>query len=338
MSSLILASDLHIRDKPYKDDLEVSMNLLDDLLFLAKKHKSEAIVITGDMFHEKKPSYELSILLYEKLKEIQKEGIEFVWVRGNHDLSLKSNPHQGLMTMYDKVCKTVMKPYIIEEGIFFLAFVPWYEGKLYKRILQKVHTRALESKSRIKILFSHIGVKEGEVGENYRVNQEVGSKDFCEELYDFILLGDYHTHQQLTEKIWYLGACLPRDFGHTAAEYGPWLLNLAPSAKLSRLYLPRKYPDYKVYDLTKPRVIPGYDSINKNRIKCPVEIAPQVLTMYPDADIIYTGEESFEYTPDRLVGLKEGDWSAIWKEFSTMKGWEGDIVKTGRNYLYEASK
>lgn len=337
IQTAILASDLHNRDQPYKDDLELSVRLIRDLGVLAEKNSASHLIIPGDFFHDKKPSYNLAVTMYEELEALRKKGLSVIWLRGNHDLALKSDPHRGLMTMYSRVCRTVMKPYIIENEMQFLAFLPWYPGPQFKAILKEIHRRALESSSKIKIIFGHVGVKEGEVSENYRVNQEVGSKDFCEDIYDMILLGDYHTHQYVTEKILYLGACVARDYGHQAKEYGPWLLNLIPSARLSRLYLPSRYPDYKIYKLNEAKIIPGYDPYNKNRIVCPVKVAPQISTMYPEAELVYSGDEHTEEYGDRLDGIDEEDWPKVWAEFSQIYNLDSAVTKLGRKYLERAT-
>lgn len=327
----ICASDIHIREKPYPNDLQLGIQLLEDLRLLAVREKSKHIVIPGDLFHSKSPSFNVLISVYNKLEEIRKSGITTIVLRGNHDIQIKSQAEKSILQLFSRVCLAVTKPYMIENKHQMLIFLPWYPGPKFRQILKHYHKLAAGT-SKQKIIFGHIGVTEGEVSENYRINQEVGTKDFATDLYDLVVLGDYHRHQWVTDKVVYLGCPISLNFGDNAPRYSPWLLNMRPSAELVPLQLPSIYPKYKVYELNEAKVIPGYDHKHRNRIKCPVDVAEKVSILYPDAEIEYTGTQT-SYATDRLDGIRSEDWKTVWKEFCALKGWGQDEEKTGLKYL-----
>lgn len=333
---IVCAADIHIREKPYKNDLALGLRLLDDLATLAKKEKASHIVIPGDLFHSKTPSFTVLTSVYDKLDEIRKSGIVVYWIRGNHDLAIKSDPHNTIMKLFSRVCKTIIKPYIIENEYQLLVFMPWYPGPEFRGIMKKINAKAAAC-SKQRVLFAHIGVKEGEVSDNFRVNQEVGTNDFAEDLWDIIILGDYHRHQWVTDKVVYLGCPIPLNFGDNAKQYCPWLLNLTPYAELKELRLPHRYPRYQTYEISKPTIIAGYDPNDRNLIRCPIDQAEEIGNLYPEATLEYIAtEHSNNFVLDRLDGIGETDYETVWKEFAATQNYDAKTKKVGLTYIRKA--
>lgn len=334
----IVTGDVHLRDGPYPGDLEVGLQILEDCAYLARVHDTRVIIINGDLLHRKNDT-PLSVLLplYAKLEQLRARGFIIVWSRGNHESPWRNDPHRTVMSLFANVCHTVIAPKTIEAANTTIWVLPWYEGTDFRRLLHEVRKQALLRTSRRKIIIAHIGVTEGAVSpSNYRIQQDVSLKDFGSDLFDLIILGDYHMHQYLgpDERVVYLGSPIPLTFGDADAV-GPWLLDLLPNPRLTPLDLPTIYPKYSVYEIRKPEevTIPYYNPEDHNRIHCTPSVAARVETLYPDAEIEYLEESTLVLSTGRLEGVTEGDYEAVFREYHASKGWDKKHMELGLSYL-----
>lgn len=334
----IVTGDIHLRDGPFPEDLEIGLQILEDCAYLAKVHDTKVIIINGDLLHRKNDT-PLAVLLplYRKLESLRARGYLVVWSRGNHESPWKSDPHRTVMTLFSNVCHTVIMPKTIEAANSTIWILPWYEGHDFRRLLNEVRKKALLCPSRRKIVIAHIGVTEGSVSpSNFRVQQDVSLKDFSPDLFDLIILGDYHMHQYLGDdrRVVYLGSPIPLTFGD-GDTVGPWLLDLLPEPRLTPLDLPTIYPKYNTYEIRKPEelTIPFYNHEDRNRIHCTPSMSSRVETIYPDAEIEYLEESTLVLSTGRLEGVTEGDYEAVFREFHASKGWDKTHMKLGLEYL-----
>lgn len=344
LQNFLITGDTHARHGPYDDDLSISEQLLWDLGKLAKSNLCSTLILNGDVWHLKnwkekhnKGFTEVLLMLYRVLLGLRLQGLNVVWIRGNHEITDRLRPHHTLMSLFSRVCNVVIRPQKIETKSTVIWCIPWYPGPVYKRILKEVCKQAL-TETRRKIIVSHIGVKEGVVSaSNYRIDQEVGTKDFCPHLFDYIILGDYHSHQYLDTNVLYLGAPIPLNFGDTG-NVGPWCLRLSGSCTLQPLVLPSIYPQYDKYVLKDKQnlVLSSYNRNNRNSIKCHVSVAAQVQSMYPEASIEYFEDEEVSADQGRLQDIPDNDWKAIFDEFCTSRQWDDHYKELGVQYLQEA--
>ena len=330
----LVTGDVHLRDGPYRDDLQIGKKLLTDLRDTAKKAKCPYVIIAGDLFHSKKPSWDVVIACYLGLKSMKRAGQTVFWCRGNHDLAVKSDPSHTIMSLFADVCIPILEPYKLEDESTVIWIVPWYEGPAYKLVIKAIHKYTLSHPTKKHYIISHIGIKEGEVTENFWVNQEIGSKDLCPELYQSILLGDYHYAQRIGTNIYYLGPPIALDFATREPSYCPWYMDwVSPVPKAVQLF--RKYPQYCAYTISEEaKILTGYSAENRNRIVCPLDLAESTKLLYPEAEIQYTS--SAETAVDRFDGINETDWETTWSEFCAIKAWHETHFSRGLGYLNKA--
>lgn len=340
-TSMIVTGDLHTRDSPFADDLSIGEQLLEDLCKLAVKHRARCIVLNGDVWHQKDGVNATVLLaLRNKFAALKRTyGIPFVWVRGNHEAPWRTNPEFTLMSLFDSVCHTVITPSVLQNDNHIIYLLPWYPGKSFRKLLHNITRKALKE-SRRKIIIAHVGVTEGTVSpSNYRIQQEVSVRDFCPDLFDYIILGDYHAHQYLggRKNVLYLGAPIPLTFGDTS-NVGPWLLNIQPQPELIPLELPSLYPKYITHEVLKPEdlSIPFYNERHRNRIRCPLSLRARVKELYPNATVATMAEVSDNVDTGRCANIGEADWVGLFKEFHKQSGKDAKHLKLGLKYLKEA--
>lgn len=334
LPNALVTGDVHLRDGPYPDDIKLGTTLLTDLKDAALASDCKYVIIAGDFFHSKNPSWDVVLMGYLGMLEMKKAGLTVFWCRGNHDFAIKSRPGHTVMSLFRDVCIPVLEPYKLEDKSTVAWIVPWYEGKAYRAIIREVHRQTMSKSGKKHYLISHIGIKEGEVTENFWVNQEIGSKDLCPDLYTQILLGDYHYAQTIGHNIHYLGPPMPLDFTTTQDVYHPWKLDWVAGA-LTPVPLSYRYPRYRHYILAEGEsVIPGYSGRDRNRVTVCIDRADTAKVLYPDAEILYTAKE--EATLDRLEGVNETDWETTWAEYCSSKGVYETHFKPGREFLLKA--
>lgn len=337
----LVTGDLHVRDGPFPDDLAVGKQLIKDCFKLAKLHGCGAVIFNGDVWHQKNGvNPRVLLTVHNVISTCQSTtGIPCVWIRGNHESPWRSDPERTLMRLFSRLCHTVISPRVIQTQNHIIWLGPWYPGTLYKRYLKNI-TRKAFKEQRKKVLISHIGVKDGVVSpSNTRIHQEVGVDDFCPQLFDYILLGDYHAHQYLGDRqnMLYLGSPLALTFGDFNPA-GPWLLDLSAGTKLSQLELPSIYPRYESYTIRNERelIIPVYKETDRNRIKCSFALSAQAKVMYPDAKIIKLEDGQKQLSAGRVANVDENDWKGIFQEYHALAGWDKTHMKIGLEYLKEA--
>ena len=334
ISQFIVTADLHLRDSPYEDDLETSLKLLDDLGKLAKQERATHIVCCGDVFHSKNPSHKLMIGVYNKFRHWRDRGITFIWLRGNHDLQIKSQETLSIMTLYDEVCMSLIEPYLWENETQMFFFVPWYGNSFINHLRHYAKIAALHSNKQ-KVMFAHTGLREGRISEHFQGKGCVRAADFCEDLYDIILLGDYHMPQDVTDKIRYLGVPIPRNFADNKENYHPWLLSMTGKTRLEPLTLTNPYPKYRTHRMKNAGIIEAYSKFDKNRIVCSEQVAEELFSLYPDALYEYTQDvpKAESVTSTRLEGVDTEDKFAVWEEFCIVKHYSPHLKELGTEYL-----
>src|SRR5256885_16515855 len=56
-----------------------------EIVDIAKQEQVDAVLVTGDIFHERRPSLEAQELMAETLAELARQHIPSVLIPGNHD-------------------------------------------------------------------------------------------------------------------------------------------------------------------------------------------------------------------------------------------------------------
>lgn len=285
----IATADLQISDRTVygRPRLPIFKNLLDDLDLLCQRHKVRHLFLLGDVLDQKNHHpREVLLLVYRWLQTMQKRKVAVWWLRGNHESPSRTEPEESVVLLYANMCRVINRPEVtmVEDTLF--TFLPWYPVETFvdesHRLALRVHEETFPGR---KVLLSHVALKEGRVSEQgMKVQTKVGFADLYPEFYDMVLLGDYHAHQFLGDRVVYLGAPIPHTFGDWGIE-GPWLID-TEELSMEPLCLPSTYPRFCRYEVHKLEDrLPDYDPRDYNQIRTLPSLIGKVKQCYPDADV-----------------------------------------------------
>lgn len=278
---------------------------------------------------------EVLSMLYRELERSRAASIPWIWLRGNHEIGVKTEPHKTYMTLFQAVCYVIVEPAVFQFPDYVLFFLPWYLPQPYIEAASNMAKLARTYQGRLKILISHIGLDEGKASpSNMYVNQAVSLKHLEVEAYDLVSLWDYHVRQQLTPNCGYGGVPISHCHGDDLNN-GVWLLDTAANI-WEPIGLGERFPQHRTWEPPDPRqsILGGYDPQDYNRIIVPAEWARTYETLYLGATVQKTGEGPNK-TIRRLACLEEKTNPGIWKKCCELKNYPKGVLECGLTILGE---
>ena len=320
--------------------LDIGIRLLQATTKAALKHRCSHIIIGGDLIDERHGMrIEVLQALYQEMERSRKKGVTWVWLRGNHEIGVKSEPHKTVMTLFAGVCHSLVEPAIWELPDVVLFFLPWYLPQQYILLASSLASTSRSYGSKLKVLLSHVGLDEGKASpSNMYVNQAVRLRDLHEDAYDRVLLGDYHVRQWLSDRTLYGGVPISHCHGDDTSN-GVWLVDTQNNS-LEAIALEDKFPRHLTWQVPDPNksILFGYDPQDYNRIVIPRDYKNVFAALYPSAQFQFIGEEP-DGTDRRLASVEQkGSPEAIWHEFVKLKTLPSQQQELGLQILQEVSK
>ena len=218
MSKILLFSDLHIH--PHKkslDRLEDCLKVLSWVAEIAKKNNIKNVIFGGDFFHDR---YKIDIYTYQKTFEILRESFKDLklWMLlGNHDLWFFDKSTVSSVTPFTAIdgIELIDRPKRIEiEGVNwdFLPFTNDVPESL--SVLNNLPGKK-------KFLIGHVAINEakmhkGKYSSDILVEHEGDMISVDPGLfsgYDNVFLGHFHSRQNVSNNIEYIGSPLQLSFG-----------------------------------------------------------------------------------------------------------------------------
>lgn len=325
--------------------IEVGRDLIRETTKMAKDQHCSHVVIVGDLTDEKHGiKTELLSMLHAELKASLEKGVTWIWLRGNHEIPLKSRPELTLMPLFSSVCIPIIEPAVWEQQDgSVLVFLPWYLPQQYRMLAKHLAGVARTYPNRFVVLFSHIGLDEGKVSPSngMYVNQAVSLRDLDEGAYSRIILGDYHHRQYLSDKTLYGGCPISHAHGDDLNN-GLWLLDTA-TREFSAMPWPRPFPAHRTWELQNiSQVLLGYSSTDVNKIIAPRDCVGFFQRRYSTATVVAKAEAR-DSSSRRLEGLGDAQvsWTSlkphqIWKRYCDLKNWDEAHWKLGVKTLEDA--
>lgn len=202
----------------------------------AIKNACEAIVVPGDIFHErgliKVPVYNAVYELFDQISNQSK--IKLVIMPGNHDMVDVRAMHgsEGLHSLFAMNAMTIVadRASHIPLDDFDLYMVPFCsDPKEVIASAKSIFRKAQANPLKPAILFLHHSIAGAETGpSNWKMPHEL-TPDDLRLGFDLVLSGHYHKHQVLPNDIVYVGGLLQHDFGER--NYTPGWLHVAPDGR-----------------------------------------------------------------------------------------------------------
>lgn len=331
---LLVTADVHISDRLVngRSRLEVGERLLMDIGALAAHHKVTHVFINGDLW-DKKHGTPRSVLrtIYRCLKHMKYQlGLKVHWIRGNHETPDNSECTDTLMSLFSEVCHTVIRPAVLDLPDTRIYMLPWYPSAQFIKMARQFAHAVQGKRGKKNILMAHVGLKEGRVSpSNIQLPQRVNVGHLYPSFYDLVLLGDYHSHQMLSDNVLYTGAPIPHLFGDEGYSEGPWLLD-TQTMEMETLELPHGYPKFRKWTLTGPEVcIPGYSAADYNRIYAPASSHQTLRAMYPGADLrVLDVSPVLDMSKSRISTEDAKSPEKLIERFLAVRGKAGDEAKS----------
>lgn len=235
----------------------------------AVKHEAEAIIVAGDIFHERKV-IEVAVFnaVYSLFHEISEKVPLFI-IPGNHDMvdlhALYGD--RGLVSVYPfkNFCNVIYKPTLIDLKSFNVGLLPFNMD--VKKVIESSSTLYSNiDKTKFSVSIYHHSF-DGAVfgGHQFKMPSPLKISDLP--TFDLNLSGHYHFAQTLKSKnnsLTYIGSIVQHNFGE--ATYNPGFLYIEKSGKWT--HIPNgTSPKFKIYEAEKLSQIKDYKDTNYNLIR-----------------------------------------------------------------------
>lgn len=309
----ILCADLHGK----RTRVAIFQKLLRAITTTAKRERATHVICVGDLFDEKQGTHvEVLTCIADELGWARSQNIEWVWIRGNHEIGVKSQPHQTLMSVFRGLCTVVIEPSLWDVGDAVIAMLPWYPAKEFIALSNYLRGELFQFGGKYRVLLSHVGVDEGRASpSNFYVKQAVGLVHLNYEAYHLVCLGDYHHQQYLTDNTLYLGVPISHEHGDDL-ENGVWLLDTS-TRSLDRVKLPGNFPRHITVTPPNPEnpLLLGYRESDILRIRVAPEFEKIWKAAYPSAQIVAVGKKETDGSARRMKDVQDrspiGVWNAL---------------------------
>lgn len=207
--SFILFSDLHI----HLHNVEAVLNVVDQIIDICKKYKSDLAICLGDVFDSRKAQPLQSLKVFEQiLIKFEKAKITLICIPGNHDKVnyesydsyLDQYKHWPCLELFDRY------HYISGPKVKY-HFLPFFDEETYISLYKSHLLLTAEAFNADKnYLFTHIGVNTAFNNEGQKISSYIMPSLFKN--FDKVFTGHYH-NQSKVGNIYYIGSIMPNNFG-----------------------------------------------------------------------------------------------------------------------------
>lgn len=219
-------SDIHLRNNTRHEEYK---EVFQNLMFSLVETNPDMIVIAGDLFHQKTELTGNSIVMMTNfLIGLQNVAPVYIIV-GNHDYSKQNRDR------VDSI-EAVVRP-LIEGGkkIFYsknTTTVNFFNEAilyLHSDIDQFKYTNVLHNT--INIAVFHGVVDGAKLDNGFELESEIDKSYFDQ--FDYVLLGDIHKRQKMTDKMYYAGSLIQQDYTEHSFDHGYLLWIIEDKEKFS---------------------------------------------------------------------------------------------------------
>ena len=261
----VLVNDIHLN----KDNGELVKNIMNQVISLCLERKIKNIFCGGDVFTNRS-GQPLSCLTTwsEILREIEKAGLNFEAIPGNHDKT-DDDDERSYLDVYQKSMNVHRRgEYKVFSGVV-VAFIPYFQDEKWLEEYDRICQEILESEDEdcVKILITHSGFDGVMNNDGSKVESLIKPSMF--KGWDKVLIGHYHNASKLAENVIYTGSAYQNNYGETLTDKGCTIIYDDGSVE----FVPLKFPKYikEIIDVndneTLRNLIDKYDGEDYNHIR-----------------------------------------------------------------------
>lgn len=222
-------SDIHIRNIQRHDEYK---NVFKNMYNIIKKdiegkNKKSIIVITGDIMHSKTELSPEAVYMAHELFEELTNITTVILIAGNHDCNLSNPDRMDALTPIVEHSGIAKLHYLKDSGLYQYQNIIFGVSSLLDKVLIKSDTitgeiwNSVNQENKYKIALYHGSLKGSKTDTGYVFkNTDLSKTDF--DGYDYVMLGDVHTHQFLNSKktIGYPGSLIQQSHGELLNGHG----------------------------------------------------------------------------------------------------------------------
>lgn len=268
MSSLLIVGDLHLGKglnlgkqfvgSSLNSRVIDQLNLLDWVFDQAELNNIKHIILTGDVFDEPKPHYNLVLFFIDWLKKCSEYSISVHIIVGNHDILRSGQFTSSALDIVTAseisgvfVYKKINTLHLENIGITFLpfrdrrSFNTDINSEAIKLLKQKIPYEASSiNNSSNKILIGHFAL-EGSIPVGYELD-ELSNELFCPldmfNCYDYVWMGHIHKFQIMSENphIAHIGSLDISDFGESEHKKYVAIFDAKQENKVNYIEIPTR--------------------------------------------------------------------------------------------------
>jgi len=251
-------ADIHIRKSTNRH--EEYNGVFERLYKKIKNEKRKSIiVICGDILHEKCNYNEISLGVIFGFMEKLVNITDVIIIMGNHDgYTLRENKRDALLPILERIKGKNKLFYLKERGIYE------YENLIFgvSSVCDNININSLFINSnKIKIALFHGSVFGSKMQNDFIIDKyDKTIQDFTG--YDYVLLGDIHKHQYLTDRIAYPSSLIQQSHGEDLLDHGiiKWDLKRKTSEfiriKNDYGFMTLMIDENKIVNIIDPNLIP----------------------------------------------------------------------------------
>ena len=209
-------ADIHIRKSTNRH--EEYKKVFERLYRELKKEKKKSVtVICGDILHEKCNYNEISLEVVFEFMEKLVNITDVIMIMGNHDgYTLKENRRDALEPIVNRIKGKNKLYYLKDSGIYEYENIVFGVSSIYDE--KEVRSEEIKS-NKTKIALYHGSVYGTKLQNEYIMEKyDKRIEDF--EGYEYVLLGDIHKHQYITERIAYPSSLIQQSHGEDLINHG----------------------------------------------------------------------------------------------------------------------
>ena len=256
-------ADIHIRTLDrHTEYSEVFENLYRKLNEYSEILSESVFVICGDLFHNRDRLISETILLFNKFIENLTNIIDVVIILGNHDV-FTHNDRLDIMSGIVNIKAYPNFYFLKDTGVYCYHNINFVVSSLLDN--RFIRANEIPRNENINIALYHGAITGSKLDNNMTIQEESSRLKLSDfKGYDYVLLGDIHKRQNLTERVSYPGSLIQQNFKEEII-HGILKWDLV---KGSNEFIPIKNNySYITIDLNKGNDMSEYKFTPKSRIK-----------------------------------------------------------------------
>lgn len=332
MAKFILTADWQIASSR----VDRGVALINSVRKAALQEGATAVFVIGDLLDEKeRHSIDCLTGVSEAFRQYAEDGVDLYWIRGNHEVPISSQPHRTIMSVYSDTVNTIIKPQVLRFDDVAVYCLPWYPPTRFKKYCDWAAKETHLDQTKTRLLLAHVGLNEGTFESGVVKQQPVSVTDLHIENYHFVALGDYHTHQKIAPRTYYVGTPISHRFG----EENPnrvWLFDTEIKT-WNPVKLPDTFPGHFTWEVEKLEDVKNIDVTQINKIRCNIKDVRELRKLYGGPTTIFETYADNDPKHRRRISSQHSD-KEILKEFLQQKGWEATHGEYAYSYLKRAQR